>query len=94
MQKPLFHRLKIAISGIHGDALDATKPMGKRLPKVEVYIEAPDTAVDDGGGFACAVSILAACGRFLWKCGGECMWRKMRSIVIPSVVKNDRRAGR
>jgi len=25
---------------------------------------------------------------------GECMWRKMRSIVIPSVVKNDRRAGR
>jgi len=27
-QKMLFHRLEVAISGIHGDALDATKPMG------------------------------------------------------------------
>jgi len=50
---------------MHGDALDATKPMGKRLPKAEVYIETTDAAVDGGGNVACAVEErrpVAACG--------------------------------
>jgi len=50
-QKRLIHQLKVAISFALsvGAAKTATKTAGKRLQKVEVYIETPDTA-DDGGG--------------------------------------------
>ena len=38
------------------------KADGLRLPKVEIYIETPDTAGDGGVSFACAVFSSAACG--------------------------------
>jgi hypothetical protein len=52
-----------------GNILDATKPMGLRLPKVEVYIETTETADDGGGNVACAVHFLSGYALLRWECG-------------------------
>jgi len=61
------HRLKVAASGHSTNAPRATKPMGKRLPKVEGYIETTDTTVDVRAGFACAVFSSAGCALLHWE---------------------------
>ena len=61
------HRLKVAASGHSTNAPRATKPMGKRLPKVEGYIETTDTTVDVRAGFACAVFSSAGYALLHWE---------------------------
>jgi len=59
---------------MHGDALDATKPMGLRLTREGRYIASQDTAQHGGGKVACAMHFLSGCALLRWGCGGGYVW--------------------
>jgi hypothetical protein len=54
--------------------------MGLRLPRGGRYIETPDAAVYGGESFACAVGLLAACGRLQGNAGASTCERKCEAL--------------